>query len=182
MADTKDTLQGRSRYLSTKHIEIPRDRYVADLELHDRFIGFSSELLRIALAGIAAVGFLIAMLAGNGTLPDAVLTPMFVYPTIATVALLACSAACALGHRFLASDGMFHHMRSVKLLITTESTLSSLDLLDKRKVTEWAIEDEKKRNTKLIRSERWLYGAGAFLVSGVLTLGVSFAGILLTIG
>lgn len=109
--DAAAKTKNRPGLLRSHKIEIPETRYKSDLELHDRFLAFSETLLRLALAGFAAVGFFIATLTDKGDLKAPLKTLNFIVPSSLAVVLLALSAALALGHRFLASDGMYHHLR-----------------------------------------------------------------------
>lgn len=158
--------------LTKAKVQIPEDRYKADLELHDRYISFSSELLRLSIAGIAATGFMIATFAHNGQLPPVVGSPLFLRATLASLALLALSSACALAHRYLASDGMYFHLRAIKHLILIEEG----QVVDEAaaRANARAAADEKVRNRRFERSA-WLLSASALLLFlGVVAAGASF--------
>lgn len=105
--------------------DVPEARYKADLDLHDRSQAFSSELLKLALGGIAVIGFLLAHF------PDARLDRVLDDRTIvvlfsASAVAFALSAASALLQRFIASGGMFHHLQVVKLCLLNESSAEAV--------------------------------------------------------
>src|SRR5258707_1319352 len=86
-----------------------RRRCATELALLDKYQAFSAELLRIALLGIAVFGvmlerFQIASL-------DATLR----VSACVSMVLLVGSSGFALGHRYLSSDGMFHHLRLLRM-------------------------------------------------------------------
>ncbi|MES2562392.1 MAG: hypothetical protein V4637_06640 [Pseudomonadota bacterium] len=168
------------RFLSGAKIEIPDVRYKADMDLHDRFQNFSSELLRLSLAGIAVTGVFLTILTADKTAPVFVAT-IASWPFIASVGValvgFGASVATALAHRFLASDGMFHHLRAIKLLILTEQPNSNyhVDVFSERAQIRAAAEaDEGIRNRKFNRSEWYLYWSAALLVIGAVALAVGF--------
>lgn len=165
--------------LSAAKIEIPEIRYKADLELHDRYLGFSSELLRLALAGMTAIGAIIALFAHDGTLPASVKSGLFFGTALSALALLATAAALALSHRFLASDGFYHHLRAIKLLILRENLLDPLDDEKASSLVEKARREETARNNKFKWAGRFLMASGIFITAGVVLLGCSFASVLM---
>ena len=151
--------------LSLSEVSIPEDRYKADLELHDRFQQFGAELLRLSSAGIGVFGFLLASGIERG---DVMLKTLECEPALKLLfglspCCLGVSVAFALWHRFLASDGMFHHFRAIKLLL-----LARGDLDDKVKA------EERARNKKFKRSEHYLATSAVFLVLGAALLAASF--------
>lgn len=162
--------------LSKTKIQIPEDRYRSDLELHDRYLGFSSELLRMALASIAAIGAIIGLLSHDGDISRHVTAPTFVYPATGALITLVSAAGCALLHRYLASDGMYHHFRAIKLLILSEALdHSSLEYEARRCSAE---KSEKRRNLRF-----WLAGwlmlcSGLLLIAGIAFVGVAIRGLL----
>lgn len=163
-----------------RRIVIPPDRYEADLELHDRFLQFSAELLRMAIGGVAAIGFLVSLLAGKGALPATIYRPSVYLPLVAAVAAFALAGGAALAHRFLAADGMFHHLRAIKHLILSEKIDDHPDLSQKtRELTVAARYDEFCRNRKFRSSETMLFASAVLLFAGVASLGGSIVSILL---
>ncbi len=88
--------------------EIKEDTYKADIALLGRYQAYSSELLRLSLAGIGFIGFLVThkLLENEG---------IFVKLSfIFSVALFGLSAAFALAHRYYSSDGIYYHLRAIR--------------------------------------------------------------------
>jgi hypothetical protein len=100
-------------------LDVPVDRYKADLDLHDRSQSFSSELLKLALGGIAVIGFLLAHF--PETRLERVLDNTGVETLFsASVVAFALSAASALLQRFYAAGAMFHHLQVIKLSLLND--------------------------------------------------------------
>lgn len=166
--------------ISGKKIEIPQDRYLADLELHDRFLALSGEVMRLGLGGITVTGLFLTVLAGKDTRPTLIVTltsDAFWWIVALSLIFFAKAVVAALVHRFLASDGMYHHIRAIKLFILIErpelnprfdahAMLESIELR--------AARDESLRNDKLAWSERSLWASGACLIGGASCLGAAF--------
>ena len=103
-----DTL--RAMVSSQSALDIPEDSYKADLELLDRYLAFSSEILRVALLGVAAVAFFVEKYASA-----------FAFPAVRTASLigvcaLGSSAVFALAHRYCSTDGFHYHLRAARRL------------------------------------------------------------------
>ncbi|MGB6219402.1 MAG: hypothetical protein WBG04_00095 [Haloferula sp.] len=79
------------------------------------------------------------------------------------------SIAFALWHRFLASDGMFHHFRAIKLIDRGDPNLESL-----------IRQEEETRNSKFKKSERCLYASGIALGVGAGLVAIAFVWIVLS--
>lgn len=172
--------------LSLRKVEVPDIRYRADMELHDRFQEFSAELLKLSLAGIAAVGFfLTAINTDNGIFTGVIHSKLFLGFIVSSVVMFLVSVGAALGHRFLASDGMFHHLRAIKYIIVRENIDQHVDLLgkpeSKTSLDEYAKNEEHLRNMKFLWSERFLRTSGVTLVLGAISLGASFVVLLLRV-
>jgi hypothetical protein len=143
-------------------LEVPAGRYRADLDLHDRSLTFSAELVRLALAGITVVGFIVTRL------PDQRLH--LVFDDLAVRALLsgslvalAATAGLALLHRFYAGGAAFHHLQVIKLLLLNDSR------------DEHDLEQELKQRTALfLRCHYFLTLASACLIAGTGLLGTAF--------
>jgi hypothetical protein len=92
-----------------------RARYKADLALHDRSQGFSSELAKLGLAGVAVLGFLLAHFPDerlNRILNDSGLR----FLLVASVIAFGLSVGIALLQRFYANSAMFHHLQVIKFI------------------------------------------------------------------
>lgn len=150
--------------------QIPEDRYRHDLALHDRFQAFGAELLRISLLGLAAFGFI--LVSKDKEIPAAIvliqksniLKIMISFSPV----FFGISAACALYHRFLASDGMFHHIRAIKLIDLKNPELD-------KKIRR----EERRRNKKFKRAEKCLHYSAVALGAGAALLALSYVWILI---
>jgi hypothetical protein len=151
--------------LAGHRIEVPDARYRADVELHDRYQQFSAELLRLSLGGIAAVGVVLGLLADKDTSQRALETldvPLFEGMLISALLALVIAAAAALLHRFYASDGLYHHLRAIKLLILIEQMSTESEHV-RQQIHAAASRDEETRNKKFYWSTIFLGSAGASL-------------------
>lgn len=157
---THDAPESLERRLG--RIEVPESRYRADIDLHDRSMQFSAELVRMALAGIAVVGFLVAHL------PDHLQSVVFNTLRLKTllsggVIAFATSAGFALLHRFYAGGAAFHHLQVIKLL-----------LLDDAEYTHELSREMGLRTRLFLRCHRFLTLASGLLVAGAGLLGAAF--------
>jgi hypothetical protein len=129
------------------------------LELHDRSQAFSSELLKLALGGIAVVGFLLAHFPEkrlDRVLDDAVVRLLF----SASVIAFALSGASALLQRFYASGAMFHHLHVIKLSLLDES------LAEAERDRHMLLRTRKFLHAHaLLKTAAWLLVVAALLVS-----------------
>ena len=162
--------------LSGVKVEIPEERYRADLELHDRFQSFSAELLKLSFAGLAATGVSLAFLTNShcDLISNNLVSGRLKY--LAAVCLLGfgLSSILALVHRFFASDGMYHHIRAIKLLIIVENEPAREFAEGIKKK---AGEDEIVRNKKYSISADALRWSAVALVVGASALGGAFLSI-----
>jgi hypothetical protein len=78
-----------------------------DFELLDRYQSFSAEVLRLAVLGIGAIGFLIATAKDGGSLLDpAAINEGTKTGILLALGAFALSCALALGHRYFSTDSM----------------------------------------------------------------------------
>lgn len=147
-------------------VEIREDLYKADLALLDRYQGFSTEVLRLSLAGVAVFGFLLerfdARALGAGPRVAA---------SVSIVALVL-AAAGSLGHRYYLSDGMFHHLRLLRICLLAK--LEGKDALAER----FSQNDREARASRYKRAWLALGVAAALLAVGVVALAVCLVMIL----
>ncbi len=143
-------------------IDLPDTHYKADLELHDRAQDLSSELLKLALGGVAVVGFLLADFPesqlGLG-LQDVAVRVLF----SASVIAFAASVAAALLQRFYASGALFHHIQTVKFLMLPDASAQPE-----------AEENMSIRTTKFLQAHFFLKCAACALTIGALLLSIAF--------
>jgi hypothetical protein len=150
--------------------DIPTDGLKHDWELLDRYQAFSAELLRMSLAGIAAVGFLVTALAGKEPLLKISGVPLTSRWSIGvSLVALGLSAGAALAHRFVSSDSMAYHISLLRMRLrgTAEADIA------------W---EKAARDMRLKLSGALLVVAGLFLGIGALALAVSFIALLEKIG
>jgi hypothetical protein len=143
-------------------LDVTEARYKADLELHDRSQSFSSELLKLALGGIAVVGFLLANFP-KGPLEQSLNDKSVRILFSATVVAFALAAGAALLQRFYASGAMFHHLQVIKLLMLEGGSDQS--------------EVERNiciRTAKFMRAHSLLKCAAWLLVIAALLLSIAF--------
>jgi hypothetical protein len=163
MEDTVQAVHG-SESLERRlgRLEVPEGRYRLDLDLHDRSLSFSAELVRLALAGIAVVGFIVTRL------PDQRLHLVFDDPLLraliaGSLVALAATAGFALLHRFYAGGAAFHHLQVIKLLLLNDPK------------DDQELERELKQRTALfLTCHRFLTLASVCLVAGAGLLGSAF--------
>jgi hypothetical protein len=140
--------------------------YKGDLELLDRYVGFSSEIVRVSLLGLAAIGFFLKEYLPKDALPDppTLRDTWFFVLLGASAFALALAVAFGLLHRYYATDGLACHLKALRL--------SASDDAKERAHTG----DEASAGTRRFRlSRRWLVSAEASVGCGVAILGVVFA-------
>ncbi len=108
---------GRSKYLSD--IPIEENHYKVDFNILDKYQSFSSEILRLALLGLAVYGFLITDVIFKISKGDKL---MFLQAFIQHKNLLFSGALILLGaalaallHRYYSTDCMTHFVRRFRL-------------------------------------------------------------------
>jgi len=139
---------------------VPEERYSADFELLDRFTGFSGELVRIAILGMAALGFFLKELMPKD--PNAFRSATWLALLLSWAAvLLGLAVAFGLLHRYYATDGVAFHVAWLRYV--TESRPDT-------DIAEQAA--GRKRSYKL--SEGWLTASACSVAAGVIVLGLAF--------
>lgn len=115
-ADTKNQ--------SANPIQIPEHTFEQDLAVNDRRQKFAGEILRLALIGIAAVGFLLLnfLFGASDKAPEAfgiakktLANSDFRFYIFASFYLFAFSAGIALLQRYFAADGNAYHLKYLRL-------------------------------------------------------------------
>ncbi len=143
-------------------IELPEARYAVDLKLYEYGQLVSARCLTLALAGIAVVGVFLPLLdkaEAVAALTDWLFKTLLGASTIA----FAASAGVALLQQFLASGGMFHHIKAMKIAYLREPALTQ------ELSTNLAI-----RLDKFMRAHTYLKATAALLVLGATLLGLAF--------
>jgi hypothetical protein len=151
-------------------VMIPAEHYKVDLELLDRYQAFSSELLRLALAGIAGIGFLISSIIGNKGIPTGgVALPLFKICAFASAMLLCLCAAASLCHRYFATDGVYYHVKAIRLRLFCKQSLDTAGPAQK------GVDDAVRNRKAIYRFSGWfLFAAAVLLWIGVALLAISF--------
>lgn len=83
--------------------------YKPDFEIADKYISFSSELLRLSLLAISALGAFIMLSLKNGESHFS-LNTTDKYLLFITLIAFALASGAALAHRFWASDSLSYHV------------------------------------------------------------------------
>jgi hypothetical protein len=147
-----------------QELPIPEDLYKADFLLNYHYQNISSELLRLSLAGIAAVGFFLTLIS-RGEAASKNKTSLSVYFKVSVLfglLVLGVAAGCALAHRFLASDGMFYHLKAIRESRKTPSNAKEVCI------------NRNRRNSIFHSSGICLTGSAYCLVIGSVILGFTF--------
>lgn len=97
-------------------VTLPERTLEYDLTLLESFQGFSAELLRLALLGISAIGFVVAkVMFPDKTESGTLSLPEFTHNLlIIALLLLGVSAAAALLHRYCATDSVSWHLQAMR--------------------------------------------------------------------
>jgi hypothetical protein len=160
--------------ISLGAIPLPDRTFEYDLAISDRYQNFSAELLRLSLAGIGAIGFLIT----NNFLGDknsAIKSGLISYTSFngfifASLLFFGFSSLFALLHRYYGADSKAYHLIYLRL--------EQRNLTAKEKDTKRAKEEKEKRD-KLFNVCHWLLilSAGCLWL-GAMALIISFCLIL----
>jgi hypothetical protein len=174
--------QARNPLGPTSHsigeIKVEPDHYKADVELLDKYQAFSAELLRLSLAGMVVIGFLIEKIVAGGrfSTDDTAALIGFKICSFGSVILLCVSAAASLLHRYFATDGVYYPVKAVRLRLLSHS-MKAMDSDIQTRL------DEAIKNRKAIYklSGTFLLAAGVFLWAGIVLLAVAFACVLFSL-
>jgi hypothetical protein len=91
-----------------------RPGYEADFQLLDRYQSFSGEILRLSLAGLAAVGFLLSLdskAIGQAKIAALLVEQVPRYFLFVAVAMFVAASAVALAHRGFSSESMHYQLK-----------------------------------------------------------------------
>ncbi len=153
--------------------EIENPAFSHDLDLSDRYQNYSAEMLRLSLAGIAGIGFLIANVlvtslpkAPNPPMPRVALSvtaPVFSGFASASLLCLGVSSAASLAHRYFATDSLSCHIIALRMILRGRPD-------DKDEVKK-----EKDLRDGRFDQSRWsLTVASSFLGLGAILLAMAF--------
>ncbi|MCK4787499.1 MAG: hypothetical protein KAV87_27320 [Desulfobacteraceae bacterium] len=134
--------------------DLDETKYKGELEVLDRFLSFSAELLRLSLLGIAVVGFFYKFV-----IPKFGLTTANTTLIILCVMSFAISSLLALTCRYLAADAFRFYIYGLRINPKSEDE---------------AISSLKKRNRRLRFCLIFKASSAILLVSGVFLLSAAF--------
>ena len=135
-----------------------KEAFEQDMRLLDGYVNYSAELLRMSLLAITGIATLCVTL-------HAQLKTSFhdlVWSFSPALCALVIASACALAHRFMATDSMAFHLASLRLHARAFG-----DAPDPGDAKE-AKKQESGRKWRLLASERLLWSSAAALLIGVL--------------
>jgi hypothetical protein len=167
MSTVPSSLKTKESRTGLGHVAVPERTFERDLEVSDRYQAYSAEVLRLALLGIAGIGFLLVNLG-----PSSEVNPFLVAayqsqlaPSLyAALGCLGLSASLSLAHRYLSADTLAYHLRALRL--------------DIRNVDGDSDQAKREREGRDIRFTicRWLLGlAAGFLAIGAVALAWGFS-------
>lgn len=155
-------------------VEVPNNTYEHDLAVSNKYQNFSSEVLRLSLLGIAAIGFLVTNTVFKNSAPPhqtgplgALLPKEFKYLITLSLAWLGMSAGCALLHSYFSADTVAWHLSVIR---------RELRKADEDDVA--VVRERKKRKRYLTWEFRFKVAAGVFLWLGAIFLATSFIALL----
>jgi Ca2+/Na+ antiporter len=142
-------------------ISLEEELYRADISLLEHYHHFSAELLRLALVGVASFGFLLQQFQIGLMSRTARLA------ALVAMILLVLSGASSLAHRFLSSDGMFHHIRLLRLCRLAKKTQ---DAAAQQAVEALSKQDRETRARRYKTANFYLGLSSVLLALGIVAL------------
>ncbi|MFL6260062.1 MAG: hypothetical protein ACJ76Y_10145 [Thermoanaerobaculia bacterium] len=165
---------------SLSDIDLPESLFKADFELTDRYQAFSTELVRLALLGIAGYGFLISEVLVKSEGGTSNLSRLAEHPKSLGlgVVLLGLSAALALAHRFFSTGCL---ARQIKILRTLKRAGNPQWTEQERELDQVLLKKEREDQIRILHiCNRVLLTAAALLVGGAAAVAYVFAATLLS--
>ncbi len=97
-------------------IPVKEDNYKADFDLANKYQGYSAELIRLSILGIAGYGFLVSA-AKNDILNEAVILTLKGYPSLIVIGIISLGLASGFGlaHRFYSSESVAYQIEILRL-------------------------------------------------------------------
>lgn len=135
------------------------------MRLLDGYVNYSAELLRISLLAMTGIATLCVKL--HDQLKTSFHDLVWSFSPASCTLLIA--SACALAHRFVATDSMSFHLASLRLHARASGDAPDPDDTKKAK------KQEAGRRWRLIASERLLWSSAAALILGVLLAALELA-------
>lgn len=143
-------------------MQLPDKTFEYDLAVSNKYQSFSTELLRLSLLGIAAIGFLVVNVLAKGVPQSNSYLKYFLSISLACLGL---SAGCALLHGYASADAIAYQLGALRLEVRR-----SKEKDDVQRAT-----GEKKKMWRSFRREIGLtIASGIFLWLGAAALAISF--------
>lgn len=157
---------------SIDDMKIPDEAWKPDFEIADRYQTFSTEIMRVALLGIAGFGFLISEIAMKQYDKFCDKVASLAWLEILAVSCLGLSLACALIHRFFSTSCLYYQVQIGRGLKRAEN--------ESKQWTETELENEKGFITKF-RDEQRINSTKShkILVTSAVLLAVGYVGIVI---
>ena len=115
-------------FLKAADLPLDESLYKSDMDVTEKYQAFSSEILRIALIGIAAIGFFYDKLGAHFLFNKIILISLTVKDMlIASLILLAISSSFSLAHRYYSSDSLAYILSSLRYAKAADNELLDLD-------------------------------------------------------
>jgi hypothetical protein len=148
-------------------IALEPSTYTPDVSVLDRYVAFSAELVRLALAGIGAYAFLLTQATARDGRASTMLVVLSRHRELVAVGIcfLAVGAACAVGHRYFATDALTHVLR-LQRSVKADGASENLSFLH---------EEERSLQSDLRICALLLIGASAGVAIGFVTTAAVFA-------
>jgi len=147
-------------------IKLDESRFKPDIDLLDRYLAYSAELLRLALLGMAGYAFLLKEIVystvGGGEFRTRLAQNHWVL--IGGVVSLAFSAGFALQHRIFATDVIACILNNLRFRVQKEHQQADRQASEARMNLKW--------------SARFLQLSAAFLTLGAASVAITFARVL----
>lgn len=147
---------------------MPESDFDDQLAVLDRYQAYSAEQLRLALLGVAAIGFLITSAVGttdpSGERVVSLATGDVKFLLCLALAALGVSAAASLLHRYFSTDSMAYHLAYERLKKAKPTDERDIDSIEAQQ------ENERRVRNRALRYSRIavLTGATALCAGAVL--------------
>ena len=161
-------------FLYSEDLNVDELLYKPDLAVSEKYQAFSSELLRISLIGIAAIGFFYEKLNTQLLFEKQLLFSITVKEMLhLSLSLLAISSAFALSHRYFSSDCIAYMISTLRY--TNAANNESSDTERKNHFLNNSKKERKKRNRLLKLCKFLLAISGIAMALGAIGLVISFS-------
>ena len=135
-----------------------------DLQLHDRFCGFSAELARLALLSLAGVGWLV------NTAREPLLKGWAAWPLAVGIGFSCVSVLTSLLHRFWATDALACQVRARRLSKALKDGMREPQELESE---EAAMRRRLRSSARALKIAWFTMGAGSVCIGAGLILALA---------